>query len=436
MGKPESSNNSMNVGLIGCGDIIKKAAPAVKKMKEQGYRVVAADFIDDPVGLPVAEPDLFFNFGKKASHSEFLSLAFRERFRSIYVANPGNAHLPSTLELQHFTDQLIIAKPLDTNVGLISTIRESEQTNYLHLIPKIVIHDHYLNKPGVKFLMEIMPRLQSEFTFLDTIQMYLVERDSIEAGEPHRLEGLRCGMVFDLGVHLLSILRGLVPMGAKWEDKDDKEVICQRTDRSIRVTNCVTGRFGGTFLGKSTVVPDRRAETFGVVEFLVKERIVRSTGHELENEVRVLVVVGKGVPVDQYASRDLKAILLKFQAGREVVLDIDTHRFNGVDDSVLRDEGYYNLDLTQKGINEPLISAAESGFPPNGFQTWGPGARSVLRLYEGLVPAGRPIGYDHNRSCRDLVSMLIRDKGGFAQWDLPSDLNRLIIGAPIADAVP
>lgn len=359
----------------------------------------------------------------------------RERFGLIYVGNPGNSHLISTAELQHFTDKLIIAKPLDTNVGLISTVREFEATTYKHLVPKVTIHDHYLNKPGVGFLTKLMPRLQAKHKFLDSVQMYLVEKNPIEDGEAHRLDSLRCGMIFDLGVHLLSILEELVPLGAKWENGP---LTLQRVDRTIAVKKCVTGRFGGSFLGMSTVVPDRRAETFGIIEFLVTEKVASSAGLEVENLVPVLMVVGKGVPVARDASRDLKAIQLSFQTRAKVVLDIDTHRFQGIDDAILREEGYYDLDFTQKGINSPLVVAAENGFDVSGFQGWSAGSRSVLRLYEGLVPAGDPIGYDQDKSCRDLVSMLLQEKGGFTKtnWTLPDDLRRLFIGPDLQDAVP
>jgi phosphoglycerate dehydrogenase-like enzyme len=61
-----------NVGLIGCGDIVKKAAPSIRRMQALGHKVVAVDFRDDPVGLEYVTPDRLFNLGNAKAHAEFV----------------------------------------------------------------------------------------------------------------------------------------------------------------------------------------------------------------------------------------------------------------------------------------------------------------------------------------------------------------------------
>lgn len=428
---------SRNVALIGCGDLVRKASEvAIQHLKDSGYRVIAVDYKQEPVGLAPAQPDRFFNCSNESDYSEFLQIAENEKFEAIYVANPGDAHLTSTLELQHFTKQIVISKPVDTHVNVLCSIRRREETDFKYLLPKVAVHDHYLNKPGVDFLVHrLMPRLHAEYGFLDYVLMFLVEKIPIEQDQRHRLESLNCGMLFDLGVHLASILDALLRHGATWTSRDGR---LERSDRSIKVVACETGRFGGSFLGQSTVEPSRRAETFGVVELEVEETVTLDRGVQTKQRIPVLLVVGKGVPIDQQTDRDLKAIFLKFQSGAQVVLDIDTHRFRGVDEGVLENLGYHQLDLRQKGINKALITAAQSQFDfseTSPFQKWGPASRSVLMLFEAILKTERPVGYEDGVLCRDLTTRLLLQNPFFGRWVLPERLQELVIGAPPKGAV-
>jgi len=427
-----------NFAFMGCGDLLRKASKlAIPCIKNNGYEVVAVDFKPEPVGLQPAQPNHFFDCSNEADYSEFTRIAEKEKFEAIYVANPGDAHLITLLQLHHFAKRIIISKPLDTHVGLLCTARKQEDLDFRYILPKVTVHDHYLNKPGVEFLARrLMPRLQAEHGFLDYVVMFLVENKSIEEHEQHRVEGLNCGMLFDLGVHLTSILDLLLPCPATWEGRTGTH---ERRDRSIEVIACETGRFGGSFLGDSTVIPSKRAETFGIVELAVTQTVQLQERLKTTQRIRVLAVVGKGVPIDNQTDRDLKAVQMVFQGGAEVVLDIDTHRFHGVDERLLREEGYYDLDLTQKGINKALVAAAQSDFvfsADRPFQEWGPALRSVLLLFESLAIAENPVGYEDGVFCRDLTTRLLQRNPRFSQWALPDRLQDLVIGSLHEGAVP
>jgi hypothetical protein len=428
------TNESGRILWLGWGDLARKCEPAIGEMKQAGYKIYALDVRERPTALlNGVEPSELFVRNRSSHHDNLLRVASQHGFDAIYVANPGHFHISSAIEFQHFAPVVLLSKPLDTHLGFLMTLAENKE-NYVHLLPKLFVHDHYLNKPAVEFLAtKLMPRLHQRHNFLANVVMFLVERGSIETHEKSRIPGLNCGMLFDLAVHMISILDRIAPPTIKWTSGSG---LYERTWREVEVVACQTARHGGSLLGKSTVLHGREAESFGIIELKVTEGI-RHEGSEVPPQsFRVLIVVGKGVPYEHGATRDLKTIQLNFKDEAAVTLDVDTGQFSGVDTSELNALGYNRMDLTQRGINKPLIEAATAKFTAKVktrlFQPYSPALQSVELLSRALYAAPvKPVGYNESTSsCRDLTNALLRRDSRFSDWQLPGNFISFLVGAP------
>jgi len=431
-----SRSSDRIVFVDGWGDVIGKAAPAFEQLRTAGYKLIARDIVEDPRALRTIQPDDLLIRGRESHERQFDKLALSRRgFEAAYIANPGDQHIGSALELQRFSKRILVSKPLDTNLNFLTMIHSNQLRfeSFTELLAKLYIHDHYLNKPGVEFLTGLMPTLHARHNFLRRIKMFLVERNSIEFDEAGRREGLRCGLLFDLGVHLLSMLDRLVPNLMRWTDVTSRSY--ERLGRKIFVKACSTATDYGSTLGKSTVVFGREAETFGMLELEVQEEFMMH-GSEVKDvsTFPVLITVGKGVPIHKGAARDLKSIVLEFKDGAEITLDLDTHQFSGIDAGTLSERAYDQLDLTQRGINKPLLELATSGFgdqfPQQAFQNWSPALSCVEHLFRALHQhSGEPVGYGPT-DCQGLMNQLFQQNPNFSRWNLPNDFETLIFGMP------
>ena len=436
------SNRGGHILWVGWGDVTRKGAIAIKSMLDAGYKVHGIDLTDDPSGIKVVDPSRLYIRDNKRHHNDILKIGMKDGFEAMYVANPGDHHLSSALEFQHFAKHIIISKPLDTHISFLSTIfgsRVSTRRNYAHFLPKVWVHDHYLNKPAIDFLITLMGTLHAQHDFVDSIKCFLVEKATIEESEKHRIQGLECGMLFDLAVHMISILELLIPEGLRWQDGTG---LYERIRRDFRVSACTTAKYAGSILGKSMVMHDREAETFGVIEITITEEILHhGVGRKVDKEIPVLIVVGKGVPSEQGATRDLKSIVINFRDGAEIALDLDTSQFRGIDDSTLQAASYDNLDIAQRGINRPLMALTRKEFRlspgTSPFQPWSAAFRSVNLLFSALCKAPiKPIGYGTKVSCRELTSMLLQKNRDFSHWLLPDNFTNYLIGTKPKDAIP
>jgi hypothetical protein len=427
---------------IGLGDIAKKESEeAIPQIKNEGYEILSLDMKEDPVGQEYVQPKKHFLRERDDHNKELKHIGWKDGFDAIYVANLSHQHITTAIEFQDYTPLVIVAKPLDTHLHLLLTIQR-DKPHFSHLLSKLFIHDHYLNKPGIRTLKKIMPKLHEQHCFIDNIMLFLVEKDKIEDKEKHRLDALSNGMLFDLAVHLISILQEITPIGLEWYYEGRGPY--RRIDRKIHVEACTTARYAGSVLGESTAIFDGRlAETFGILELRVEETI---SFNDIPNPrprfIRVLIVAGKGVPVELGIMRDLKSVYLQFEEGGEVKLDLDTSRFNGVDSSILQNAGYYDMDLTQRGINLPLSQSAKSRFKfpggDNPFQCYTPAFESIRILSEALLKAPKDPHGHKNKPCRDLLNELLtlnNMSSRFSNWDLPSNFRNLLIDSPPAKTV-
>lgn len=433
-----STPKSGKVLWIGYGDLARKCKEAFFVIKDNGYDLIALDVKDEPVGLKTFTPDKLFLRKSKDHHNELVSMAKRDGFEAIYVANYGHQHISSAIEFQHYTPHIIIAKPLDTCLDFLLNINK-DRNNFTHLLPSIFIHDHYMNKPGVNFLKDLMLTLHADHNFIESIKLFLVERETIENKEQHRIKSLECGMLFDLAVHMISILQAIIPEKITWSDGQG---IYERIAREISVIACITAKDAGSLLGKSTVIQGREAETFGLIELKVSEKIYHEGIQEpIDKEFPVLIVVGKGVPPEQGITRDLKTIVLNFRSGAEIALDLDTYGMRGIDDKTLRAKGYGSIAFNQRGINLPLITAAQNNFDfsnnDNPFQPYTPALESIRILSEALrIAPIRPKGYRAiYTSCRELVNILLREDNRFSDWRLPENFGNYLIGTPLDNTI-
>ncbi len=399
---------------VGTGDVWNKlsdnggAAAAIKK----SYTLYALETSMDAVGLRKVNPDKTFLL--KKDYAELIKIGKKQGFCVSYISNYPDGHMASALELANLSKMVIISKPIDTNVQFLLTMK-GQKEYYDHFLDKVLVHDHYIVKPAISILKEIIPYLHSKHGFLRSIQLYLVEKDSAESKEPWRLEALRCGALFDLAVHLISILFEIVPEGVRWDGTAGEYVRVKRTV-DIDSIVCCTGRDAMSLIGYSKIIQNRMAETAGIIELKLRETICLNGKVTSELVVPVLIVVGKGIPAYQDAKRDMKSIVLNFSSETNIVVDIDSCQFSGVENSIIQTACQkVKIDTRRRGLNLPLTKAAQEDFNPltvkKYFQDPLLAFETVKILNDAIHKSSdEPIGIPKNWTCLELMNRFLRSK--------------------------
>ncbi|MFX1340989.1 MAG: hypothetical protein ACFFDK_20430, partial [Promethearchaeota archaeon] len=292
------------ISLVGLGDIIKKSARTWEEFDKKGIKILAADIIEKPLGLEsLPNSAEFFNFSDAKDQNSFFKTVKENQLEFGYISNYPEVHLPTALELRRFTKKIIIPKPLDSNYLLISTLLN--ETSFSSFISNVKVHDHYRNKPVVNALKKIMPDLHRRYGYLRQLKLFLIEKKSTQ-DEWYRKNTLDSGLILDLGPHLVSILQELIPKKLIWTDMGGH--IFERIDRTIEVVSCGRGR-------DNLCILEPGAETFALIHLRIHEDIVfyaddsKNNKVPVKNFMDVLLVMGKGVSVDQSSDDgDLKAI--------------------------------------------------------------------------------------------------------------------------------
>ncbi len=189
---------------VGCGDMYRRAHPALEHLQEEGARMTLVDVKE--VGKIIVPPPgnaRFFNISDARQRRIFHQSLIDHPATHIYLANLPHQHLPTAILLAGKCPdaQIVIAKPLDTNFLLIETIANG--VIWPGLLEHIFQHDHYLNKGVVEPLYQRFPELITTYGRVKSFEGYLVEHRTIE--DEGRLEALNTGVICDLESHLFAL---------------------------------------------------------------------------------------------------------------------------------------------------------------------------------------------------------------------------------------
>ncbi len=348
--------------IAGAGAVVEKLEPTWQKFHDLGVRLHAVDIVDRPSGRKaLPKGTSFYNWKNRGEVEKMVNEGLEHPFDFAYLSNFPRVHLATALRLDLITRNFIIPKPVDSNFGFLQTMHEEHERGgaFRDLVSRSCVHDHYRNKPLTSFLRGHIEDLHRRNGYLKTIRIYITEHQTIQT-EYSRRESLECGMILDLAPHALSVICEIVPKTLRWVDKQGNTF--RRIDRHFTVVSSIRGR------DNHSILHSRDAETFGALHLRVSEDIEfvpkanRQWVEKLNHEFDALIVVGKGVSIqDESAERDLKAIELEFD-GQSVLGNFDTNSISGVIDKSLQTTLEAKIDPKHRGLNLPLQELAGSGF--------------------------------------------------------------------------
>jgi hypothetical protein len=282
---------------VGCGDMLRRSLPAIEQLAKCGARLAFTDILERAKVKQAPPKGRFFNVGTIEGRNCLRKLVSSEPFTHIYVANWPQAHLLSAFKYSDSCPNgtIVIAKPLDTNFALIETVA---QNVFPSITEKIYLHDHYLNKSVVGQMYAAFPKLTRVYGELKEFQFYVIEYNTIE--EEGRLEALAKGVIFDLESHLLALAQLFFNVPPRVLGYDFGLGGSTRNVQ-IRINQVARARYIRCQLGDAV-------ETFAAIDLTVL--VERRVGEP--QEIRGLLVVGKGLKPTESVEADLKGMRFKF----------------------------------------------------------------------------------------------------------------------------
>jgi hypothetical protein len=329
--------------IIGHGDLAVRQASTYEHWLNEGVEVHCAD-VDSSKLIDCLEGAHRYLLPHEKQRLTALGPNY---FDLLCVNNVPELHLVTALEFSTYARQIVIQKPQDLNFPLINTIATAR--GYEDFRTKVKIHDHYLNKGAVIALLEVLADLHTDYGQFRRLMFFLTESKSVN-DELDRAASLECGMIQDIGVHLLSLLLECISMGVEWRDSPISERLHRRLSGKVQILACSKLRMQNSILGD-------RVETFAVIDSKVIEKIEFLSGtsfaRQRPHEFDVLIVVGKGLTVEQGVSGDLKVIVAEYERGYEAVVDLMTQGTLGIQEYLPR--GGQEINKHHGGLNRPLL---------------------------------------------------------------------------------
>jgi hypothetical protein len=334
-----------SVTVLGHGDLAERQKPVYEHWLKEGVEVHCAD--TDPSKLEDCIEGI--NRYVLPHDEQRLVKTISDGIDLLCVNTVPELHLVNALQWGTFARQIIIQKPQDLNFPLIKTIARAR--GYEDFRRKSQIHDHYRNKGVVPALWHAVPALLTERGQFRRMLFILTESKSVNE-ERHRAASLTCGMIQDLAVHTIDLLLETLLAGARWRDVDDAEKIYGRVNGEIQVMACHRLREMYSVLGI-------QVETFAAIDLHIVERIEfpfgQRTANHWVNEFDVLIVVGKGLSVEQGISGDVKVAAIEFerQGGFDVWIDLKSLAVQGFQNHLPQGGG--ELNRHHGGLNRPFF---------------------------------------------------------------------------------
>ena len=440
-----SAGNGTKFLISGTGAIVGKLKPTWELYADLNIELYAADICDNPAGRSaLPEKARFFNWKNSEERQQLIEAGWDRPFDFVYLSTYPSVHIFTALRLDFIAKQFIFPKPVDSNFSSMQTLF-SEYTcgRSVNLVSRSCVHDHYRNKPITKFLRAQIADLHRRNGYLKNVRIFITEWKSIQ-NEFQRRESLECGIMLDLGPHALSVAYEVVPNTLSWQSDDGDNY--KRVSRRFEIVSASRGR------DNLSILHNQDKETFAAIHLRGLEEIEftpKSTVDHVERICRpfdVLIVVGKGVSVNDRAQKqDLKAIELEFD-GQIVRGNFDTNALSGVVDKDVQKGMESKIDTRHRGLNLPLqelgtnrfdLEKLNAGGVITPFQNYEE-AFAISSLLEdcSLHHTSRTLNHYHaNTSVADLVNRCVK-QGLSSKWALDEDdVARLIFGESPRDSV-
>jgi hypothetical protein len=359
-------------------------------------------------------------------------------FDLCYIATFPRVHLVTAFRFDYFSNGFNFAKPVDSHLDLLNTMYLEKERIFHSIALKMVVHDHYRNKPVVAALRKGLKTLHGRYGFIQEMRVYITERKSTE-DEWYRKGALDDGILMDLAPHALSVIFELLPTPFSWENKEGHHF--NRIGVKLNdIVGCYRARDNNCILHQGV-------ETFGVIHIRGSEDIVftpKESGKELPLEphkVDILIAVGKGTSIDREDNPgNLKGVKITFD-GTTVIGNFDTNGISGVSagDTKL-DLMLDAIDVCQGGINLPFSRLGDlnldleavrgdQGAALRPFQTFDD-AMKVVNILDNCLKhptATNLIHYETGTTSADVINRIVGD----TRWRHPRPLTDLIIGRQV-----
>lgn len=387
------------IAIIGHGAVAERQLPSHQLWLEQGVEIHAADV--DPAKLDDCPKEM----SRYVLPQEEERMLRAGPFDMLFVNNFPELHLITALTYATHAKLIVIQKPQDLNFPLIRTINQAR--GYEHFRPRTVIHDHYRNKGAIPAVLRELPTLLQRYGRFRRILFFLTEAKSVN-DEWERAPSLMCGMIQDLAVHMIDIMLEYLIAASEWRHREGDDRLTRRKNCAITLMNCVKLREQNSVLGDYV-------ETFAALDLRVIEDLEFPADHRLAQKVRhefdVLVVVGKGLAIEQGVPEDIKATVIEFERGDDlfVTADLLTQGIQGISGA--------DINQNHGGLNRPLMLTLPNP-PPHALQGLGgldfpqwqsfSAGQYVASIVEGaqlLTPAVEK-GYPYRRPLGDLLTKL------------------------------
>ena len=440
-----SDGNGTKFLISGTGAIVDKLKPTWELYDDLNVELYAADIFDDPPGRhALPEKAHFFNWKNATERQQLIEVGWERPFDFVYLSTYPSVHIFTALRLDFVAKQFIFPKPVDSNFSSMQTLfSEYQAGRAVNLASRSCVHDHYRNKPITKFLRAQIADLHRHNGFLKNLRIFITEWKSIQHEFKPR-ESLECGIMLDLAPHALSVAYEVVPNTLSWQSDDGD--IYKRVGRRFEIVSAVRGR------DNLSILHNQDKETFAAIHLRGFEEIeftprdMPNCAERISRAFDVLVVVGKGVSVNDRAQKqDLKAIELEFD-GQIVRGNFDTNALSGVVNKEVQKEMESKIDTRHRGLNLPLQELGANGFDLEKlnagnvitpFQNYEE-AYAISSLLEecSLHHTSRTLTHYHgNASVADLVNRCVK-QGLSSKWALDEDdVARLIFGESPRDSV-
>jgi len=341
-----------NILVMGHGALAMRQKPTYEHWLQVGVEVHCADA--DPSKLD----DCLDGVHRYVIPGEEQRLLKAAPFDLLCINNVPELHLATALKFDTYAQRIIIQKPQDLNFPLIRTLNTA--TGFEHLRARAVVHDHYKNKSPFAALLRELPVLHARYGQFRRILFFLTEAKSVN-DELDRASSLRCGIVQDLGVHMVDLMLECMLAATEWRDSEKDDRVHRRVGGTIKIESCVKFRQQASVLGDDV-------ETFSALDLHVTEYIEfpadSKFAHKRQHEFDILIVLGKGLAIEQDVVEDLKAIVIEFEREDSFysVIDLASQGVAGMpSDDVNRQHG---------GLNRPLMLISPK--PPE-HALWGAG---------------------------------------------------------------
>lgn len=344
-GDLEINDPIQRVLVIGHGDLAVRQRPTYEHWINQGVEVHCADV--DPTKLDdCLEGVQRYDLSDPSEARRLLSVGY-DGYDLLLVNNFPGIHLATALTYSAFAKHIIIQKPQDLNYPLIRTIQTA--AGFEGFRRKVKVHDHYRNKDSVPALLQVLPQLHRDYGRFQKLAFFLTESKDIN-DEEARAGSLDCGMIQDLAVHMFDLLFETIAVGTQWTNSKEDERLHKRVGGTIRVVACPQFHRTNSILGD-------HVETFAAIDMNVTEKIEFLTKGKNPiinfHSYDVLIVVGKGLSVEDGVTGDLKVIAAEFERpGFDIKIDLSSHGTVGIQNYLPSGR---EINRRHGGMNRPLM---------------------------------------------------------------------------------